>query len=32
MTEHYTNKKIAEFSVEKVTEFSVIKMTDKITK
>jgi hypothetical protein len=32
MTEHYTNQKMAEFSVEKVTEFSVAKMADKITK
>jgi hypothetical protein len=32
MTEHYTNQKMAEFSVEKVAEFSVEKMTDKFTK
>jgi hypothetical protein len=32
MVEHYTNQKMAEFSVEKVSEFSVEKMADKITK
>jgi hypothetical protein len=32
MVEHYTNQKMAEFSVEKVSEFSVEKMADKTTK
>jgi hypothetical protein len=32
MVEHYTNRKMAVFSVEKVIEFSVAKMADKITK
>jgi hypothetical protein len=32
MAEHYTNQKMAEFSVENVAEFSVAKMADKITK
>jgi hypothetical protein len=32
MAKHYTNQKMAEFSVEKAVEFSVAKMADKITK
>jgi hypothetical protein len=32
MAKHYTNQKMAEFSVKKVAEFSVAKMADKITK